>query len=267
MTQEIDRYLDNAEDMLALSRKEGLNANAVDIMHNYLDRITIAGGRGLGIDESISEGVVLVTLVIDESSSMWGVDSIVKQCYKDLTAALSKLSEGRDIQLSTWVFSDIRKLLNSFRPISRAPSTFNQYKPSGGTALYDTVLSALTSQVLYSQELWTSSAQTRNIVIVISDGGDNMSKRDTMGYATKELAQTLSEQGDYILAYVGLGNGTALPIEECRKLAATIGFTEVLSISKTQQDMVDLFSKIAFAVKHVSQSTGLVRSGDFFGFE
>lgn len=259
MSQEIDRYRGNAEDMLSLAKQEGLNPDAVKIMQNHLDRITIAGGRGSDVNESIGDNVVLVTLVIDESSSMSGVAEIVRKCYQDLVIALSELSGGNQIQLSTWVFSSNRKLLNSFRPVDKVPSTFNKYRPSGMTALYDTVLAALSSQVLYSQELWKASKQTRNIVIVISDGGNNASRKDSTGQATKELAQTLLQQGDYILAYIGLGVGDAW------QLADAIGFTEILSVGKTQEDLINLFKKIAFAIKHVSQSTELVRPEDFFG--
>lgn len=257
MTQEIDVYRNNAEDMLALAREDGLNPDAVDIMCNCIDKITIAGGRG--VNEAASDIVVLVTLIIDESGSMNGVDDVVKQCYRDLVLALSEVSSGNDIQLSTWVFNDNRKLLNSFRPMHKIPTAFSRYLPSGGTKLYDTVLSALTSQVLYSQELWKDTRQTRNIVIVMSDGGDNMSVKDPNGHLTKELALTLSEQGDYILAYIGLGCSVS-----AQELAATIGFTETLSIDKTQRDIIELFRKIASAVQNVSQSTELVKSEDFF---
>jgi hypothetical protein len=264
MSQEVDRYRGNAVDMLGLASEAGLNPDAVKIMQNHLDRITIAGGRGSDVSESVGDNIVLVTLVIDESTSMLNVAEIVRRCYRNLVAALSELSGGNQIQLSTWVFNDKRKLLNSFRPVDKAPSTFNKYTPQGSTALYDTVLAALTSQVLYTQELWKASKQTRSIVIVISDGDNNSSTKDPTGLATLELAETLRQQGDYILAYIGLGDFAPLPEAECRRLAGHIGFTEVLSVGKTQQDMVDLFNKIAFAIKQVSQSTELVMSEDFF---
>lgn len=265
MSNEIDHYRGNAEELLQIARSEGLNPVAVDIMHDHLDNITIAGGRGEDTNNTAGDGVVLVTLILDESSSMSGVATIVRQCYTDLVGALSELAGGWEIQLSTWVFNDQRKLLNSFKPARKVSPLFSRYSPSGLTALYDTTLSALTGQVIYSHKLWEAAKQTKNIVIVISDGGDNSSIRDKDGNKTKELAQTLLVQGDYILAYIGLGPRAPLPESACRILADCIGFNEILSVGKTQQDLIDLFNKIVFAIKRVSDSTDLVRTGSFFG--
>jgi Mg-chelatase subunit ChlD len=266
MSGDIEKYRDKADDLLDSAANAGLDPAAVGIMKINLDKITLAGSRSSDLDGYKGDTIVLVTLIIDESPSMRGVEDLVKRCYKDMLSALVEKVPNSGIQISTWVFSGGRKLLNSFRPVVKAPRTIDVYDTSTGigTALYDTVLSALTSQVVLSHEAWGADKKTRNVVIVLSDGDDNMSLKDCIGTQTKELAQTLIEQGDYILAYVGFGTNEPLPVEQCRRLADCIGFNEIISVGKTEEDMVRIFKKLVSSIVRVSTSTGLERVEKFF---
>jgi Mg-chelatase subunit ChlD len=264
MSGDVEKYKGTAVDLLSSAANAGLDPSAVGIMKSNLDKITLAGSRSSDLDSYNGDTIVLVTLIIDESSSMERVEQLVRDCYRRMIKAFVENIPDSGVQISTWVFNDTRKLLNSFRPVERAPRNINKYSACGCTLLYDTVLSALTGQVVLSHEIWERDKKTRNVVIVISDGGDNESKKDANGSQVRELSQTLIEQGDYILAYVGLGSDGPLSEEQCRQLAYRIGFNEIISVGKTERDIVRIFNKLVDSIIRVSTSTGLERVENFF---
>ena len=265
MPSDLELYKEKANELLGPAILAGLDPAVVEIMKRNLDRITLAGSRSSKTNSFNGDTVILVTLVIDESPSMGGLEYIVKKCYQDMLRALVEKVPYGDIQISTWMFSGKRKLLNSFRPVNKAPRTIGMYDTStgNGTALYDTVLSVLTSQVILSHKIWGTDKMTRNVVILLSDGDDNISYKDQNGLQTKKLAQTLAEQGDYILAYVGFGTNEPLSNDKCQYLANKVGFNEIISVGKTEEEIVRIFRKFTSSIIQLSKSTEIEKIEGF----
>ena len=247
----------DAQEQLDNAVSDGLDRRAATIIRDHLDGYTLSGSSGRDVGSLPGEDVILVTLILDKSGSMQSEATTVRECYTGMVTTLQELAGQANIQISTWTFDGHKKLMYGFLPVEEVPQVIN-YRPDGSTALYDTVLTALSSQVLYTQEVWSKNKGTKNIVIVLSDGEDCASVKDENGAKTRELAHNLIEQGDYILAYVAFGCSSG------HELARRVGFNEVISTGKTSEDIARIFRMIAESVIRISECTDLATVSRLF---
>lgn len=248
----IERWVDQAVG-------RGLDPSAAKIIMSELDAATVAGCRGIAVRGIMSEEITLLTLIHDGSFSMTNSRPSVIDNYVRLMETLRQ--KRLDILVSDWMFNDEPVLLHGFVPVDEIPDFASRYNTDGSTALYDTVLAALTGQLSYAEEFYNDGGLTKNIVIVFSDGGDCASKKDEDGSKCKKVSQALLATGNFILGYVGFSSlGQQLNQSETRILAEQIGFPEVISGSNFDQ----VFSKLTDSIIRASNSTALVPRGDFF---
>ena len=113
--------------------------------------------------------------------------------------------------------------------------------------------------VLYAQQLRQSGVMVRCIVIVYSDGGDNVSKQRAK--QIRRAATELLKHEIYTLAYVGFRNGGINPAE-LRQLADEIGFPDVLAAGLDHQELRRIFNLVSQSTISMSQQ-GAMPAGMF----
>jgi hypothetical protein len=234
--------------------RRGAGAAAEAFVEN-LDETVLMGCVGLSADALDAADATLVSVVLDMSGSMEPHRDAVIEAYNQMLRALGAAKGASQILASAWAFSDAPALLSSYESALAKPKlTRTVYAPNGSTALYDTVLAAMTGLVAYGERLWDEGVPTRRVLFVLSDGEDNASKRTAPELRT--AATALARQEAYTLAYAGFGGDHVAQ-------AAAIGFPHVISVGATDGELRKIFRQVSESVLSVSRGTSL--AGGFFG--
>lgn len=251
----------SSNDLQALfqsSQQSGMSHQSVDLMVQNLDGQAGLGCVGAQVDDLNTDDVTLLSVILDQSSSMSGVQQDVIDAFNEMSRALSDSKAAESILMSTWVFDNDSKLLFSYTPIDQVKDLTKQnYQPGGATALYDATMDGFTGIVAYGQDLRNNGIRTRSIVVVISDGGDNVSSHTAA--SVKTVAQDLLRQEIYTLAFVGLGDE-----QYFRQIATDMGFPEVLTTSNTASEIRRALNMISGSVIRTSQGVIAPNSNSFF---
>jgi len=251
----------SSNDLQALfqaSQQNGMSHQSVDLMVQNLDGQAGLGCVGAQVDDLNTDDVTLLSVILDQSSSMSSVQNDVIDAFNEMSRALSDSKAAESILMSAWTFDNDSKLLFSYTPIDQVKDlTNNEYKPGGATALYDATMDGFTGIVAYGQDLRNNGIRTRSIVVVISDGGDNVSSHTAA--SVKTVAQDLLRQEIYTLAFVGLGDETYF-----RQIATDMGFPEILTTSNTSSEIRRALNMISGSVIRTSQGVIAPNSNSFF---
>lgn len=240
------------------SQQSGMSRQSVDLMIQNLDAQTGLGCVGAQVDDLNTDDVTLLVMILDQSGSMGRVQQDVIEAFNEMTRALADSKAADSILMSAWTFDNQPKLLFGYTPIENVKDlTEKEYKPYGATALYDATLDGFTGIVAYGQDLRNAGIRTRAIVVVISDGEDNVSSHTTS--AVKTVADDLIRQEFYTLAFVGLGKETHF-----NKIAANMGFNNVLTTANTASEIRRALNLISGSVIRTSQNQIAGNTNNFF---
>ncbi len=146
-----------------------------------------------------------ITFVVDESGSMGsvrevtvsGINEQIQQVKRDFggknsekVKAIVSLIRFNDKVKPVFMYSDI----DSLKEI-----TLDEYKPDGGTAMYDAVGYAI-NQLKMREDI--DEENTSSLIVVVSDGQENSSREIT----AKQLADTISKLNEtkrWTVTYLG----------------------------------------------------------------
>jgi uncharacterized protein YegL len=178
-----------------------------NLLTGDLGAVVVAGAAGKAAEDITASDVMLVTLLIDASSSIAsrGLEDAVREGQNLLLDALGDARERDSILLALWVFSDRQSVVHAYVGIDDAVRLDRRnYVASGGTRLYDTWCDALLANVAYAEKLRESGTPCRSLVVVVTDGEDCGSQRRVSACADLSRAVLGTEQ--FTLAFVGVGS-------------------------------------------------------------
>lgn len=247
--------LNDIQDLFADAQGEGLENQATTILVENLDSLALAGCNGADLDDINTDDVTLVAAVMDASGSMGGVRQAVIDGFNTMLASFNGSKQADSILVSAWSFSNNAQLHFSYTPAPLVKKlTWNDYDPEGGTALYDTLLYVMAGMVAYGQTLRNNGVRTRGIIVVFSDGVDNMSR--AKAYQVNTVSNGLLAQELYTLAYAGFG------LADPARLAAEVGFPSIIPAGSGPSEIRRIFQQVSASVIRASQAT--VGAGSFF---
>jgi len=237
---------------------DGLNQTAASVLIDNLNATTIVGCQGSGLEDLPADDVTLVSFVLDMSPSMGPVQQEVIDSFNLMIKAMQESKQEENIIVSAWVFDEKPKLLFGYTPVnSVAALTHKKYRPGGsGTSIYDAQLNAMTGIVGYGQQLHNNGIRTKNIVIVLSDGEDNCSRKKPSD--VRKVAEALIKQETYILAFVGFGTAANFS-----QIAKDSGFPTVLTVGHSAGDIRKIFGQVSKSIIRTSQ-TSIKNNNTFF---
>lgn len=247
--------LDNLDALFQSARNDGLTNDTLDLVVSNLNGPTMITPVGVSLDDLATNEVTLAMNIIDMSGSMHSYAADLIRAYNDdYLAAMRQSTAADDILVSTILFDHQVKLSHGYLNLADVPPLDRQvYRPNGSTALYDAVANGLTNMVLYAQQLRRAGVMVRCIVIVYSDGDDNASKQSAND--VRRAVRDLLKHEIYTLAYVGFCSG-GLNQSDLRKLADTIGFTEILLAGLSHSELRRIFHLASMSTVRVSQQQG-----------
>lgn len=246
------------QSLFQASQQSGMSRQSVALMVQNLDAQTGLGCVGAQVDDLNTDDVTLLSVIIDQSSSMFGVRHDVVDAFNQMSRALADSKAADSILMSAWTFANQSDLLFGYTPIDAVQDLTNKdYQPGGATAMYDAVMDGFTGIVAYGQDLRNNGIRTRAIVVVISDGDDNMSQHTAT--SVKSVAQDLLRQEFYTLAFVGLGQEAHFT-----NIANNMGFNNVLTTHNSPSEVRKALNMISGSVIRTSQNQIAPGSNNFF---
>jgi hypothetical protein len=243
------------QDLFSDANKEGLAAGASMVLVDNLDSVALAGCSGVDIDQINTDDVTLVAAVMGASGSMSSAQRAVIEGFNTMLDSFRGSKQADSILLSAWSFSDRPWLHFSYTPVTMLSNLIgSDYQPNGSTALYDTLLYVMAGLVAYGQTLRNNGIRTRGIVVVFSDGGDNVSQSTASQVRT--VSQGLLDQEIYTLAYAGFGSS------DLQQIADEVGFPSVITAGSSPAEIRRIFKQVSASVIRASQSS--VGAGNSF---
>ena len=170
----------------------------------------IQNGFGISVDDVQATEVVLVGGLIDDSGSIRfaGNTQTVRDGHnlviESLTGAGAKTRDG--ILMTTRYLNG--KILFPFVPIGQATKmSGSNYDPDGGTPLYDQSVVFLATMMAKCQEFLDNGVPCRTISLIVTDGADAGSHRQTAKTVAK-LVGDMYRAENHIIAGMGIHDGS-----------------------------------------------------------
>lgn len=240
-----------------------IGAQSTQIITGNLGAVVIAGAAGKDAEDIVASDVMLVTLLVDASSSIHsrGLEDAVREGQNMLVDALSQSRDRDAILMALWTFNDELRVVHSYvglEDVTRLDA--KTYQGVGGTRLYDTWCDALAANVAYAERLRAAGTPCKSVVVVVTDGEDCGSRRRAADCATISRDLLASEQ--FTLAFVGVGNAV-----DFHAIAREMGIPDgnvTVQAQATPAGLRKVFRMVSQSAIRASQ--GLVRPGANTGF-
>jgi uncharacterized protein YegL len=249
---------ENAKAAIQNAMSQGLAGQAGQIMISNLDDTTLMGCVGASIDDLDATEATLVATVLDASGSMHYFAKSVIDEHNNAVEAVKKSKGSATILWSQWQFSDKAVPAHGYMKVEDLqPMTSKDYRPTGGTALYDATISCLTALTIYGQQLTDNGVPNRRILFILSDGDDNVSNSSIVD--VKTAIESCRRKENYIFAFAGFGDSGP----ELEKLALQMGIpADCVTNGKDASSLRRIFQQMSQSVSRVSQ--GSASTGGFF---
>lgn len=206
-------------------------------------------GLGYSVDQLDTSESTLTTLIVDESGSMFTLRQATIDAINDFVRSLADGDGGESLLGSMYTFNDKSRKVYSYKLFKDIIDlTLSNYNPSGGTALYDSILTALDELEQYSEYLKHNGQNVRQVVFVITDGEDSGFGKTATAVKTK--INMLLKQETYTIILLGVGEKSVF-----EKVAKDCGINVVLNTGSTPHEFrqaVGMASK-SISKLHTSQ--------------
>jgi uncharacterized protein YegL len=240
-----------------------ISPQTTQLITGNLGAVVIAGAAGKDAEDIVASDVMLVTLLVDASSSIHqrGLEAAVREGQNMLIDALSQARERDAILMALWTFNDELRVVHAYVGVDDVTRLdAKSYQAAGGTRLYDTWCDALAANVAYAQRLRDAGTPCKSVVVVVTDGEDVGSRRRAMDCASISRDLLASEQ--FTLAFVGVGTDV-----DFHAVARSMGVPDggiTVQAQATASGLRKVFRMVSQSAIRASQ--GLVRPGANAGF-
>lgn len=224
---------------------------ASTVIINSLGGTNIDGCLGADVDDLETDDVTVVSLVLDASYSMKSNEKAVREGYNNLIEALNNSKQSGSMLVSARTFASTQKLLYGFKKVEEIGKIGMKYLAEGNsTALYDTLVDAMTGIRAYVKNLNDNGIRTKCIVVVFSDGEDNDSQRNKAS-DVKTLAEDFIKSEMFYLVYIGYKHEDS---DNLDAIAKEVGFPNVLTTNATGSEIRKTMNLVSKSIIRTSQS-------------
>lgn len=194
----------------------------------------------------------LATIVVDASSSVSGFAAQLETALKTVFKACDKSPRRDNLMLRLTQFANSITELHGFVQLGTIQEKFydNILKIGGSTALFDAVDEALTVTGTYGKQLTANDFLANAIVVVITDGENNVGSIMDAAVIKKSLEKARRSENleSILLILVGVTNDDVSLNSYLQTVKDDGGFDQYVSIGKATP------GKIAKLADFVSQS-------------
>ncbi len=201
---------DNNVSLSALLAGAGVDdqtAAALQLVNDDLGPAIQAGLGDLDYDDINTAEVLLVTQVIDDSGSIrfvQGNTEAVREGHNLIIDSLKGSKQSAGVLIGTQLLN--RGVLSPYLMLDNAIRLDkSNYNPSGGTPLYNQVVTVLATVVAKMSDFEQNGVAARAITVIVTDGADN-----GWGVRVEEvrkIVEGLLRTEQHIIAGVGIDDG------------------------------------------------------------
>jgi uncharacterized protein YegL len=182
------------------------------LLDNTMDNLKTSSNykfSGVKIDQLGATEYTLVTILSDASGSVHSYVKEMENCLKTILDACKKSPRAENLLLRLTKFNGTVDEIHGFKLLSTiAPKDYdNILNPTGGTALFDAVQSAVEATKDYGEILTNQDYGVNGIIFVITDGDDNESvgNSNSVKKAIKDIKKA-EKLEDVSIVLVGVGD-------------------------------------------------------------
>lgn len=202
----------------------------------------------------------ICALVVDQSGSVAGFKAELEKCMGESVKAMRKSPRADNMMVRTTAFNGNLSEVHGFKTLNMInPGDFdNSVHPGGSTALFDATVEAMTSMLTYAKEMTKQDFSVNGILIVLTDGDDNMSV-NVVSSVKKLLTEAVNGEVLESLVSILVGVNVSDPhlkaqLDNFHKQA---GFTQFEVIDNAnEKSLARLAQFISKSVSAQSQSLG-----------
>lgn len=214
----------------------------------------IQQGLGIAVDDIPASEVFLLTLLVDDSSSIHaaGNEGLVRDGYNSILAALKESKQESGILIHTRYLNGT--VLCPFTLIAQAAAlNSSTYQAVGNTPLYDESVAILGTVLAKTQEFADAGVPARSVTVIITDGADCGSRRYKARDA-KSIVDDMLASESHIVAGVGLSDGHT----DFRRVFRSMGIEDrwILTPGTSKSDIRATFRVISQTAVRTSQGRG-----------
>lgn len=177
----------------------------------------IQAAMGVSVDDVMASSVVLLNLVIDDSSSIEharntqimidGVNLITDAVGEVGPDGKPRAKEADGILCHARFLN--RGILYPFIPLTQITRLTGQnYCPDGYTPLYDTVAETIAAVVAKTEEFAQNGVPCRSITMIVTDGADVGSTNHRRPESIKPLVDAALRSEQHIIGAMGIDDGS-----------------------------------------------------------
>lgn len=249
-------------DLQGLLGDAGLDDGATSSMMLTADTMGPAIMAGLGdvrLDDVDAAEVVLVTLLIDDSSSIRfaGNAQAVRDGHNQVLTALKEAKQSGAVLISCRYQNGgsgtDRGVLYPYRPLDGAEElTDSNYNPQGGTPLYDQTTVTLTGVAAKMSEFEQGGVAVRAVTVIVTDGDDTYSSRTAADVQSMVSGMLATEA--HIVVGIGIDDG----VTDFRQVFADMGIPDswIFTPGNTPSEIRRVFAVVSQSAARASQTAG-----------
>ena len=206
--------------------------------------------EAIQIDETIN-----AVFIVDTSGSIVDYVKELNAAFNDFTETMQKSHIAPKLFVSIVEFSDVVRVASGFQPISSIPKMNFGKKLGGATKLYDGVLSGVKNALDYRSNLENSGIETKTLIFVITDGGDNASQNPP--HVVKMLFDQLraDERSAFTFTSILFGVGNAQEFEAAYR---DMGIDHLARIGTSGAEIKKMIGFISQSISSVSAGKGAI---------
>jgi len=195
------------------------------------------------VDETIN-----AVFVVDTSGSISTYVNELNHAFNDFTKTMQKSHVAEKLFVSVIEFDENVRVNTGFQPIQSIPIMDFGKKLGGATSLYDAVKVGLENAIEYRRNLEKSGVETKTLIFVITDGGDNNSKNPA--HVVKRLIDSMKseERSAFSFTSILFGVGSSA---EFTKAQQEMGIEHLAKIGTSGSDMRKMIGFISQSISSV----------------
>ena len=230
----------------------GVDDDATAAMTTVVDTLGPAINAGLGtvvVDDIDASEVIIVTEVLDDSSSMYDNAQHARDGHNLVVDSLKASKQQAAVLCGVWTLN--RGVLQPYVLLDQAIRLDgSNYNPGGSTPLYDQMILVLTAVAAKIAEFEQGGVTARAITFVTTDGADYGSVKKARDVAVIVKGLLATEQ--HIIAGVGIEDGHT----DFRDVFSKMGLLNewVLTPGNSPSEIRKAFAVVSQSAVRASQS-------------
>jgi uncharacterized protein YegL len=217
------------------------------------------GFSGVRIDQLCASEYTLATIVVDVSGSVASFQTELEKCVKDAIKALQYSPRADNLMVRMIKFANKPEEVHGFKLLENCQ--INDYSGvlscGGNTACFDASIDAIEGIKNYAKQLNANHFDANGIVIVITDGEDNVSKYGTQGVGSAKESCVKDEALESILTILVAVNSAGISTAYLDRLEKEGKFDQVIKLNDASASTLAKGGKfISKSISSQSQSLG-----------